>query len=207
MYSSTPARKLGKTAEGQPQYSEYHLAVWGERESALARNLGVGDYITFTLEREKIEFRESNGKVYPFLSGNVRPGELCAVYTNKPSAGLFAYEQEAQTKREAAKAQRAATPAPAAVPAAPVAPATYAAPAPAAAKVGNGLIQPVPQAQPAPQAYAPAATAGYAPVPTAAPAPAPAPAAPAAYAAPAPTAAVPTAPTPPTLMGGIEVPF
>ena len=151
------SKKAGKTSDGQPIYNEYHLSVWGERDVSLARNLGVGDYITFTIERERLEsWTGQDGKVRPYLSGNVRTGEICAVYTNKPSAGLFAYEQEAQTRREAAKSQRPATPAPT--------------PAPtqtsATTPVGNGLIQPVPAQQYAPapaQQYAPAPAQQYAP--------------------------------------------
>ena len=125
------SKRSGKDQNGQPVYSEFHLAVWGERDVALARRLGVGDYITFTIERERVEtWTGQDGKCHPFMSGNVRTGELCAVYTNKPSAGLFQYEQEAENQRAAHKAQQKV-----------VAPAPTPAPAPAT----NGLIQPVQQ--------------------------------------------------------------
>ena len=66
------SKRAGKDSNGQPVYNEYHLTVWG-RDVALARNLGVGDYITFTIEREQLEvWTGKDGKSRPYLSGNVR---------------------------------------------------------------------------------------------------------------------------------------
>ena len=178
-------KREGRDAAGNAVFVEYHLAVWGQFDVELAKNLSAGDRITFGVEkiRPNVRIDEKTGKYYPYISGNVCSGELSAVYSNTPSPSLFAYEQSQQARREEAKRQREAaqnnTPTPQAYPQQTMA--------------TNGLLQPVT----ANQFATPAPVAPTAPIAPAAPAPvAPAPVAPTVQAPVPPTA--PAAPMPPT---------
>lgn len=185
------SKKAGKDADGAPIYNEYHLIVWGKYDVELAKALSINDRVCVGIEKERVSYRtdQKTGKVYPFISGDVATGELAAVYTNSPSAGLFAYTQAQQA---AYAARKAANPAPSElIQQAPAA--TQAAPAMAATQAAPQMVAPAP----APMA-APAAPAQMS---------APAMAAPAAPQAASAMAAPMAAPAPQAMPAGFTVPF
>lgn len=135
------SKYAGKNKEGLSLYNEVHLAVWGQFDVELAKALDKGDHITFSLDNEKVNtWTDQNGQPHPYIQGNCVVGELCACYTNHPSAGLYNYAQRKEQQRQATPVVAVATPA-AAAPATPVAPAAQqvAPPAPAAPAANSFL--------------------------------------------------------------------